>query len=226
MKYLIVFLVFVFGLNTVALAQTKTAPTSVSPDILKLFERGNDEKVEINEAPLVLGDAEAPITAVLFYAINCTDSASFFTRVLPAIKSSYVDTKKLRLVLYEYPLNWRDMQYMAALRCVPQAKHFDALAYSSNERNYIASRMRNLALDDVHKFAVPALEKFGLTEAEIKRCMTNSQALGYVDGLRRLAEDQFGVSTTPELLIGGKKFVVSQIDNLSKFDDIMKNLSK
>ena len=54
---------------------------------------------------LVMGKAEAPITIVEYASQTCGHCGNFHTKVLPELKTKYIDTGKVRLVYREFPLD-------------------------------------------------------------------------------------------------------------------------
>ena len=56
----------------------------------------------------VLGDPNAPLTLIEFVDYECPFCKSFFEETLPQIKSQYIDTGKLKLVMRDFPLDFHD----------------------------------------------------------------------------------------------------------------------
>lgn len=203
-------------------SEAQTIPSSVA----KFFDTINDDSVTLNLDPIVIGDETAPTTAILFYSLSCTDTAYFFKRVFPDIQQDYIDTKKLRVIMYEYPLGWRDMQIMAGMRCVPKDKYQAAVFWALDPQSSFVLKLQHASLDSVPGITLPILKKYGLSEDEALKCMANSEALGVVEGLRRVAVEDWGVNETPILVIDGVKYTQAQFDSSRKFYDVMKRHAK
>ena len=197
-------------LRAVMAAWLLSAPASsalaqeVPRDIRDVIGALNEDKVPLNDGLLVLGSPAAKVTAVLFYAQACTDTERFWENVYPDLKKDFLDSGKLRLVLYEYPLNWKDIQAQAGLRCVPKEKHLDALLEAARTRR--AAIFRRTTAGNVPDQFVSVLTKFGLTQEQALKCMRNTETIGFVEGQRRLAVEQWNIVDTPTLLIGEQLF--------------------
>ncbi len=173
-------------------------------EIRQVFATINDDKIPYNDSLITIGNENAKVTAVLFYAQACTDSEYFLRNVFPDLKKDYIDTGKLRLVFFEYPLNWKDIQALAGLRCVPKEKHLDALLEAA--RTSRARIFRTTQINSVPDQYTSVLTKFGLSEEQALKCMRNSEVIGFLEGQRRLAVEQWNIMETPTLLIGDQKF--------------------
>jgi hypothetical protein len=188
------------------LACTGTIATAqeIPRELRDVFANINDDKIPYNDSLIVVGNENAKVTAVLFYAQACTDSEYFLRNVFPDLKKDFIDTGKLRLVFYEYPLDWKDMQALAGLRCVPKEKHLDALLEAA--RTNRARIFRTTQISSVPDQYTSVLVKFGLSADQALKCMRNSEVIGFLEGQRRLAVDQWNIVETPTLLIGDQTF--------------------
>jgi protein-disulfide isomerase len=61
-------------------------------------------KVSIDDDP-ILGRRDAPVTLVEFSDYQCPFCQRFFRNTLPALKSAYIDTGKVRYVFRDYPID-------------------------------------------------------------------------------------------------------------------------
>jgi hypothetical protein len=180
------------------------AAQEIPRELRDVFATINDDKLPYNDSLIVVGNENAKVTAVIFYAQACTDSEYFLRNVFPDLKKDYIDTGKLRLVFYEYPLNWKDMQALAGLRCVPKEKHLDALLEAA--RTSRARIFRTTQISNVPDQYTSVLAKFGISPEQALKCMRNSEVIGFLEGQRRLAVEQWNIMETPTLLIGNQTF--------------------
>src|SRR5690606_11586810 len=51
----------------------------------------------------VLGSENAPVTIVEYASVTCGACAAFHTQTYPTLKSKYIDTGKVRLIMREFP---------------------------------------------------------------------------------------------------------------------------
>jgi protein-disulfide isomerase len=56
-----------------------------------------------------IGSADAPVTIIEYASLNCGHCATFEQKVLPDLKAKYIDTRKLRFVMRDDPINERSL---------------------------------------------------------------------------------------------------------------------
>src|SRR5688572_7099086 len=59
----------------------------------------------VAEGEKVLGKADAPVTMVEYFSLGCIHCKNFHETMLPKLKTDYIDTGKVRLVLRDFPLD-------------------------------------------------------------------------------------------------------------------------
>lgn len=52
---------------------------------------------------IIFGDPDAPVTLIEYASWTCPACADFHSRILPAVKTDYIDTGKVRMVFREFP---------------------------------------------------------------------------------------------------------------------------
>jgi hypothetical protein len=68
----------------------------------------NEVPVEVLHKPgplgdKILGDENAPVTIVEYASVTCGACAAFHQQTYPTLKSKYIDTGKVRLIMREFP---------------------------------------------------------------------------------------------------------------------------
>lgn len=205
------------GLAVVALTACNVFAQELPGDVTRMLATFNDEKLQFREAPVIIGSEQAKLTAVFFYAPTCIDSSAFLRDVYAEIKKTYIDTNKLRLIIYDYPLNWRDMQLISGLRCLPADKQLDAIVESANKR--LPNILRKATFTSAPGYFASTLTKFGLSEEQAEKCMRNVEIIGHVEGMRKLAAELWNISVTPTLLIGDS--IYTTIGNFALVSEIL-----
>ncbi len=182
-----------------AMAQAPAPPE----DIKRLLQTFNDDQIPFNDKPLIIGAETAKITAFLFYAPSSEDGQIFMRRVFPTLKEDYVDKGKLKLVIVDYPLNWKDMQALAGLRCLPAGKHLDAILRTARD-DWTRTLFNMHDFNDVPKRFSQLTGRFDLPEEQAIKCMRNLGVLGHIEGMRRFAVESWSIQEAPALAVGGE----------------------
>ena len=78
---------------------------------------------------IVFGDPDAPVTLVEYASWTCPACLVFHTRILPSIKSDYIDTGKVKLVFREFPTAPANVTVagFALARCTEGEAYYDML---------------------------------------------------------------------------------------------------
>lgn len=61
----------------------------------------SSEKLQLQD--IVIGDPDAPLTLIEYASWTCGACLDFHTRIMPTIKTDYIDTGKINLVFREFP---------------------------------------------------------------------------------------------------------------------------
>ena len=75
----------------------------------------------------VLGRDDAPVVMVEYASATCPHCAEFHEKVLPLIKTEYIDTGKVRFIFSEFPLDKLAMGAFMLARCVHDDKYFPTI---------------------------------------------------------------------------------------------------
>lgn len=169
---------------------------------------------------LVLGKADAPVTIYEYASMTCSHCATFHNKVLPAFKTKYIDTGKVRLVLREFPLDNLAAAGSMLARCAGGEKTYAMIATLFEKQNDWAFVQGN---------PVPAMfkiaEGFGFTKESFDKCLTDQKLLDGITSVRDHANKSLGVRSTPTFFVNGKK-MNERSDELASFDRVLEPLLK
>ena len=82
-----------------------------------------------------LGKADAPVVMIEYASATCPHCAEFHEKLLPQIKTEYIDTGKVRFIFREFPLDQLALGAFMLARCVPEDKYFAKLDLASELSN-------------------------------------------------------------------------------------------
>lgn len=149
---------------------------------------------------IALGPTDAKVTIVEYASLSCGHCAHFHKDVLPAVKSKYIDTGKIRLIMRDHPGNDRAVAGAMLVRCVPGDKAVPLMSalFSLQEQWAFVKESPLPKLLDIAKQA-------GFTEESFNKCLTDDKLLKTINGNFEHALRDFGVRATPTFFVNGKR---------------------
>lgn len=149
---------------------------------------------------IALGSADAKVTIVEYASLSCGHCAQFHKTVLPELKSKYLDTGKVRLILRDHPGNDRAVAGAMLVRCLPVDKAYPLISalFTLQEQWAFVKESPLPKLLEIAKQA-------GFTEESFNKCLTDDKLLKTVNGNFEHALRDFGVRATPTFFINGKR---------------------
>lgn len=152
----------------------------------------------------VLGSADAPVTVIEYASPTCPHCAAFDQQVLPALRSTYVDTGKVRFIVRPFLRNILDaVVFMVAEAAGPENFHNVISAYFRTQATW--------AISDKPKDAMLAVAmQFGFTsetfdQAIDTRVPENQAYFDAMEAMRQQALNEFDLEGTPTFYINGKQ---------------------
>jgi protein-disulfide isomerase len=149
---------------------------------------------------IALGPADAKVTVVEYASLSCGHCAQFHKTVLPELKTKYIDTGKIRLILRDHPGNDRAVAGAMLARCLPNDKAYpliDALFKLQEQWAFV----KESPLPKLQEIAKQA----GFSEESFKKCLSDDKLLKTINANFEHALTTFGVRSTPTFFINGKR---------------------
>jgi protein-disulfide isomerase len=168
-------------------------PSEVPPDALL---KANGDIPDI-----VIGNAAAPVTIVEYASLSCTHCANFHNKVLPDLKSKYLDTGKARLIVREFPTSERALVAHLLTRCVAADKApalLGDLFHKQEEWAFVEG-------DPTPKLKEIAASAGGMTAETFEACTKNQALFDKLVANFSAAGTRFGITATPTFFIDGKR---------------------
>lgn len=150
---------------------------------------------------MVLGEEDAPVTVIEYASLTCGHCAQFHLATLPALKTSYIEPGKIKLVFREFPLDGLALRASMLARCAGEKRYFPMLSM-------LYSQLPQWAGADDPIAALARLAKHaGISQEEFEACMADEDLVAAILERRLKAERDFGVESTPTFIIDGKKYI-------------------
>jgi protein-disulfide isomerase len=169
------------GATTVAAAPDKAALLAVQP------------------GDHVMGDPKAPVLLIEYASFTCPHCAHFHTQILPALKTKWIDTGKVKLVYRDFPLDQVAAKAAQLAECAGKDRYFAVVDLIFRGQGTWAA-----AADPIAELS-RSLRIAGMGDNEVKACLANEAvANGVVADYR--GGETLGVNSTPTLFVGGEMY--------------------
>ncbi len=147
-----------------------------------------------------LGSATAPVTMLAYSSLSCSHCGDFHSSTLPALKSAYVDTGRMRFVFRDFPLNDAGTAGSMVARCSGD-NYFatlDALFKAQSSWAYASNYTASL------KTVVAPL---GISSADVDACLASTELRNGVLAIKQAGQSTYSISGTPTFIINGQKVI-------------------
>lgn len=145
-----------------------------------------------------LGKTDAPVVVIEYASATCPHCAEFHEKVLPQIKSEYIETGKVRFIFREFPLDQLALGAFMLTRCIPEDKYFATLDLMFRRQKTWA-QAKNPA-DELFK----VVQMAGMDQAGFEACVKRDDlAKAIVEASRKAAKD-FAIKGTPAIFVNGQ----------------------
>lgn len=174
-----------------ALAQAPATPPSAA-QIAATLKLTPDDRI--------LGKADAPVTIIEYASLTCPHCAHFDVDVLPNLKTKWIDTGKVRLIMRDYPLDEPAMRAAMVARCAPADKFYPFIDTLFHDQ-------QQWALSKDYKASLARLALLGgMSKSQFDSCLADKSVEDKVLNSRLNATKDLAVEATPTFFINGIKF--------------------
>lgn len=185
---------------------------SESPDEEAPATVSTEEVLKPGELPdIVVGKPDAKVTIVEYASMTCPHCANFHARVLPQLKTKYIDSGKVRLIFREFPLDKLALSASMLARCVGGEGTEPLIDDLFKRQNDWA--VRGDAVPKLFEVAKQA----GFTKESFDKCITDQALYDKILVVRRRAAEKFGVNSTPTFFVNGQRLgggaTITDFDN-------------
>lgn len=151
----------------------------------------------------VEGKADAPVTILEFSSYTCPHCADFHAETRPWLVKTFVDTGRAKIVNHDFPLDGLAVGAAMLVHSAP-AGTAEALSETlfSEQRQWAMSKDPRASLTTLAGLA-------GMSKDKVDATFEDQKLFQGILDLRKQAEDQYGIDSTPTLVIGGKKIAAN-----------------
>jgi protein-disulfide isomerase len=169
---------------------------------------------------MALGPANAPITITEFASMTCPHCAAFNADVFPKIKSTYIDTGKIRYVFREFPLDIKAAAGSMLSRCIAKddaGKYFAVTDMLFKQQGDWVTKNTTETLSRIGKQA-------GLSQQAVDDCLKDQTLLDKIVADQKFANEVLKVNSTPTFFINGE--MIKGETSFEEFDKKIQSLLK
>lgn len=151
----------------------------------------------------VLGNKNAPITIFEYASLTCPHCAAFASDTLPKLQKDWIDTGKAKLVYRDFPLDQSAVIAATVARCFPPERYFpfiETLFQTQREWAYTNETATKTALAHIARLG-------GMSQAQFDACANNQKLSDAVLNSRLVAQNRYGIDSTPTFFVNGTKVV-------------------
>lgn len=195
--------------------QSQAVPTDI-PEAIKQYA--------FKTAPYdhIIGNADAPVTFIVYASVTCPHCAQWFAEDYPVIKANYLDTGKARMVFREFPTAPGPIAVAGFMIANCSGDQFiDSIVYQmANQKQTMEGLQSAQGEADIMSVFGNIGAQTGLSQEQTMSCMNNSEGLNRIQNSMDLAKAA-GISGVPAISVGDTMYGVrdTSADRLSTIID-------
>ena len=187
--------------------------------ILLLFSHksfSDDIKIENNFVSL--GSNEAAVEIKVYSSLTCPHCANFHSKIVPKIIKNYVESGKVKIIFFDFPLDQAAFNASKLVHCVDKEKNLTLLdtLYEKQNKWAIGS-----SIDEINNNLKKIVENLGINSSQFDKCLNNEVIADKILNERINAHKKYSINSTPTIIINEKKF-----EDSASFENIKKKIEK
>jgi protein-disulfide isomerase len=154
---------------------------------------------------MVLGAENAPVTIIEYASVTCPHCAEFHEAVWEQLKTTYIDTGRVRFIFREFPTPPPQVAVAGfqLARCggATPEQYFTRVGELFRQQQ---AMFASGSMEGVRAKMIEIGGAAGLSEQQVTECIADQ---GGAERVRRImdASDEFGITGTPTIIINGQK---------------------
>jgi protein-disulfide isomerase len=176
----------------------------------------DDLKIESNF--VTLGSNKAKVEIKVYSSLTCPHCANFHAKVIPEIIKNYVDSGKVKIIFFDFPLDQAAFNASKLIHCVDKKKNLALLdmLYEKQNKWTVGS-----SIDEINKNLKKIVEDLGINSNQFDECLNNEVIADKILNERIEAHKKYSINSTPTIIINEKKF-----EDSASFENIKKKIEK
>ena len=178
----------------------------------------SDNIDNISDNLVVLGIDEAPVKIKIYSSLTCPHCADFHINVVSKIKKKYVETGKVQLIFFDFPLDQVAFNASKLLHCLDKKKQLiflDTIYETQNEWT------NGSTINDINENLEKIVKNLGINTTQFEKCLIDENISDKILNYRIDASERYSINSTPTIIINEKKLKGS-----ASFKNIEKEIEK
>ena len=161
-----------------------------------------------------MGAADAKVVVEEHFSLTCGHCAHFAQEILPQIRTTLIDTGKVRLVFRDFPLDQLALTAAMVARALPVERYepFVLALFASQERWAFNRQVNNI--EEIWKMAALA----GLSRATFDATVADTKFKDTILAAQQAASKDLGIKSTPSFVIKGQMY--AGVLSLERFTEL------
>tara|TARA_B100001996_G_scaffold134240_1_gene102208 strand:- start:509 stop:1117 length:609 start_codon:yes stop_codon:yes gene_type:complete len=176
----------------------------------------DDAKIKNNF--ITLGSNEATVVMKVYSSLTCPHCADFHIKVIPKIIKNYVDSGKVKIIFFDFPLDQAAFNASKLVNCVEKEKGIKLLDTLYEKQNKWASTSN---IDEINNNLKKIVKNLGINSSQFDECLNNEVIADKILNERINAQKKYSINSTPTIIINEKKF-----EDSASFEKIKKKIEK
>jgi protein-disulfide isomerase len=150
-------------------------------------------------AERAIGAADAPVTAIEFYSLTCSHCAAFARETMPRVKADLIETGKLRIIYWDFPLDQVSLTATMVARSLPPERYvaFTSALLATQDRWAFARNVNST--DELARMAALA----GMPRESFNRAIADTELRTWILTRQDEGQKKYGVDSTPSFVLNG-----------------------
>ncbi len=176
----------------------------------------DDLKIENNF--VTLGSNSATVEIKVYSSLTCPHCANFHATVIPKIIKNYVESGKVKIIFFDFPLDQAAFNASKLVHCVDKEKNLTLLdtLYEKQNKWTIGSN-----INEINGNLKKIVKNLGINSSEFDECLNNEVIADKILNERIEAHQKYTINSTPTIIINEKKF-----EDSASFENIKKKIEK
>jgi len=184
--------------------------------IICLKSYADDSKVD--KSIVAIGSYDAIVKIKIFSSLTCPHCANFHIKVVPKIIKEYVESGKVQLIFFDFPLDLASFNASKLLHCVDQKKQISFLDIVYDTQSNWTNGSN---IEDINNNLKKIAKNLGISSKQFDKCLIDEDISDKILNNRIEANQKYSISSTPTIVINEKK-----LEGSASFKNIKKKIEK